>query len=67
MDDALYQRLSAIREEYRQKMNSHTDAAQRAAAEEQMDACSDNSTAAERYREAFAALNRVFKVIEEVF
>jgi hypothetical protein len=66
MDEALYQKLSAIRDEYRQKMNSYTDAAQRAAAEDEMDVCAENSTAAERYREAFAALNRVFKVIEEV-
>lgn len=64
MEDVLYDKISAIREEYRQKMNSHTDAAQRAAAEERMDDCSENSTAAERYREAFFALNRVFTVID---
>lgn len=57
--------MRILRDEYRGKMNRSTDAAQRAAAQEDMAAASICSTEAERYREAFAALNRAIQIIEE--
>ena len=58
LDKALYERLNALRDEYRQKMNGAGDRAQRAAAIDDMAEASIASTESERYREAFHALNR---------
>ena len=64
MRNEMYDKIQSIREDYRQKMNYSTSAAQKAAAEEDMSLSAMHSSDAERYREAFAALNRVFRAID---
>lgn len=62
---ALHERISALREEYRCKMNAAADKAQVAAAEDRMVDVSEHSSESERMREAFVALNRVMQIVEE--
>ena len=61
----LYDQLSAIRNEYRKRMNDATNQAQEYAAKEDMEKVSVFSTEAERMREAFAAMNRAVAIIEK--
>jgi len=67
MPDTLYASLSAIRDEYRKRMNTATDAAQRYASKEEMDKVSEFSTEAERAREAFNAVNRSIATVESFY
>lgn len=65
VDDALYGKLSELRNEYRLKMNRSAEAAAiEAQKKDNMHAVSMCSSESERYREAFHALNRAFQIIE---
>lgn len=66
-DDELYSKLNTLRDEYRTKMNRCAEAAQKAAATEDMDECSRQSTESERNREAFHALNRAIAIVDSHF
>jgi len=59
----LYQRLDALRNEYRKKMNDAAEQAQIHAAADEMDKVSLYSTESERAREAFHALNRAIAIV----
>lgn len=65
VDDAIYNKLNDLRNEYRLKMNRSAEAAQEAAQKEEMHVVSMCSTDSERYREAFHALNRAIQMIDE--
>jgi hypothetical protein len=65
MNDILYQRLNAVREEYRRRMNAAADTAERAASEGDMKEVSIASTESERNREAFEAMNRAIAIVEQ--
>jgi len=64
MNDALYVKLNALRDEYRAGMNKAADEAQRYAQEEDMEKVSLFSTESERKREAFHALNRAISILD---
>lgn len=59
--------FAALREEYRRKMNGESDLAARAAQQEDWGSVSEHSTASERYREAFHALNRAATIMYPLF
>lgn len=61
-----YAKFQAIREEIRRKFVRASDEAQAAAAVDDMEKCSLYSTESARYQEAFAALNRVAPIVEEL-
>ena len=63
--DGLYRKLDALRDEYRRKMNAAADKAQEFAAADEMDNVSMFSTESERMREAFMALNRAIKIVND--
>lgn len=64
MGDDVRQKLDALRDEYRGRMNRLADKALAAAAVEDMDECSRSSTESERNREAFHALNRAIEIVD---
>jgi hypothetical protein len=65
--DALYASLNGLRGEYRKRMNDASDAAVSASGDGEMDKVSLFSTESERMREAFNALNRAIRLVEEAF
>lgn len=65
--DSCRKRLSTLREQHRQKMNSFGDAAEKAASEGDMSAVSINSTESERHREAFSALNAAIDIFDTLY
>lgn len=65
--DSCRERLSILREQHRQKMNSFGDAAEKAASEGDMSAVSVNSTESERHREAFSALNAAIDIFDTLY
>ncbi len=67
MNDDLFEKLGALREEYRREMNHATNNAQKFAQTEEMDLVSEWSTRAERKREAFSALNRAITIVGAAF
>ena len=64
MSDELYNKLNALREQHRRKMNAAADRAERMAAEGEMGEVSISSTESERHREAFMALNHAIAIVE---
>jgi hypothetical protein len=63
--DEVYEKLDALRTEYRTEMNRKTDMVHVAAQDDDMENVSLYSTEAERARTAFNALNRAIKIVEE--
>jgi hypothetical protein len=67
ISDALYAALNGLRNEYRTAMNKATDAAAAAAEIGDMIECSIHSSESARKSEAFTAMNRAVKIVEEAF
>jgi len=65
--EQLFDALSALREKYRQQMNTAAEKAQQFAATDEMDRVSEFSSESERKREAFSALNQVIRIVDAAF
>lgn len=65
MADDLYAKLNSLRDEYRRDMNNSTSKAQEYAQLEDMETVSEWSSRAARKQEAFSALNRAIKLVED--
>ena len=65
MSEVIYKKLNALRDEYRKSMNDAASKAQAHASLDEMDRVSEYSTESERSREAFHAMNRAIKIVED--